>query len=140
LRSSFLRAISAAFSSFVIPTLLGTGAACGEGDNAVGDAEPSLSAGDPSGVDRGLDDGESAATRAGRAVCAECVRAGVAVNATPGDDVSSVTGMGTGGGAGSSNAPHGSSSSAVPPQPAPTALRPADCDGALSNASAAVID
>lgn len=107
----------------------------------MGNAAPSLSAGDASGVVRGLGDGESAATRAGRAVCVEGVRAGVAINAAAGDDVSSVTGMGTAGGAGSSNAPHGSSSSAVLPQPAPTALGPPpDCTGALSNASAAVID
>lgn len=134
LRSSFLRAISAAFSSFDIPSLLG--AARGEGDNAVGNAAPSLGAGDANGVDRGLVDGVSAAMREGRPACVEGVRAGLTVN--EGDDVSSVTGMGTAGGAGSSNAPHGSSSSTVPPQP-PTALRRLDGAGALSNASIAMM-
>lgn len=47
-----------------------------------------------------------------------------------GGDVSSVTGIGTGGGAGSSNAPHGSSSSAATPHPAPE-----DSKCALSNSS-----
>jgi len=124
LRSSFLRAISAAFSSFVIPSLLG--AACGDGDDVLGKTAPSLSAGDANGVARGLEDGVSAAMRDGRARGAECVRPGLSVSVAD-DDVSSVTGMGTGGGAGSSNAPHGSSSFAVPPQPALG-------EGALSNA------
>ncbi len=86
----------------------------------------SLGTGDADGIVRGLaaeGEGESAATRAGRAAC---MRAGVAMVGA--GDVSSVTGIGTGGGAGSSNAPHGSSSSAVPPQ--------LGCAGALSNASA----
>jgi len=62
LRSSFLRAISAAFSSFVIPAVLGADA--GE---TTGDVARSLTAGEASGVPRGLGEGESAATREGRA-------------------------------------------------------------------------
>ena len=102
----------------------------------MGNAAPLLGAGDANGVDRGLVDGVSAAMREGRAGCVEWVRAGLTAN--EGDDVSSVTGMGTGAGAGSSNAPHGSSSSAVPPHP-PTALRRLDGAGALSNASIVVV-
>lgn len=67
------------------------------------------------------------------------VRAGVAtdVGGVAGTgDVSSVTGIGTGGGAGSSKAAHGSSSSDAPDQPIPTALGPPDSGGALSNSSA----
>jgi hypothetical protein len=137
LRSSFLRAISAAFSSFVIPAVLRTDA--GE---ATGDIARSLGAGDARGVTRGLGEGESAPTREVRAELAARVRAGAATDADAGaggdsgGDVSSVTGIGTGGGAGSSNAAHGSSSSAAPPQPTPTALGPADSAGALSNSSA----
>ena len=69
----FLRAISAAFF-FVIPTLLGSGA---RGDNGVGNAAKSFGSGDSSGVARGLEDGESAKTRASRAVCAVDVRADI---------------------------------------------------------------
>lgn len=113
MRSSFLRAISAAFSSFVIP------ATC--------DVARSLAAGDAGGVPRGLREGESVATRE--------VRAAEKVAGTVGD-VSSVTGIGTGGGAGSSNAAHGSWSSDAPCQPTPTALTPPESAGALSNSSA----
>ena len=106
LRSSFLRAISAAFSSFVMPTL-------GEACNGVGAPPSLLGAGDANGVDRGLVDGVSAVIRDGRASCCAgwvCVRAaGLSVSVEDDADVSSVTGMGTGGGVGSSNAPHGSS-------------------------------
>jgi len=139
LRSSFLRAISAAFSSFVIPAVLWTNP--GE---ATGDVARSLGAGDANGVPRALGEGESAPTREGRAALAARVRAGAATGADAGagedsgGDVSSVTGIGTGGGAGSSNAAHGSSSSAAPPQPTPTALGPADSAGTLSNSSARV--
>jgi len=52
-----LHAISAASSSFVIPTLLGTGADCGKMQWAV---LPSLAAGNASSVARRLEDGESA--------------------------------------------------------------------------------
>src|SRR5258707_1213412 len=134
LRSSFLRAISAAFSSFVIPAVLGTDA--GE---ATGDIARSLGAGDASGVASGLEEDESAPTREVRAALAARGRAGAANDADAragedsGGDVSFVTGIGTGGGAGSSKAAHGSSSSAAPPQPTPTALGPADSAGALSN-------
>ena len=61
MRSSFLRAISAAFSSFVIPALLDTDA--GE---ATGDVARSFVAGEASGVPRGLGDGDSAVIREGR--------------------------------------------------------------------------
>jgi hypothetical protein len=107
-----------------------------------GDVPRSFGTGDPSGVIRGLAEGESALIREGRAASAGRVREGAAADAEvrtgSGGDVSSVTGIGTGGGAGSSNAPHGSSSSPVPPQPIPTALGPADSAGALSNSSADV--
>jgi hypothetical protein len=67
-------------------------------------------------------------------------RAGVTTDARgvagTGGDVSSVTGIGTGGGEGSSKAAHGSSSSDAPGQPIPTALEPPDPGGALSNSSA----
>lgn len=68
------------------------------------------------------------------------IRAGVTTDAGgvagTGGDVSPVTGIGTGGGAGSSNAAHGSSSSDAPRQLIPTALAPLDSAGALSNSSA----
>jgi hypothetical protein len=103
-----------------------------------GDVARSFVAGEASGVTRGLGEGESAATREGRAWVTS-VRAGVTTDAGgvagTGGDVSSVTGIGTGGGAGSSNAAHGSSSSDAPRQPIPTALAPPDSAGALSNSS-----
>ena len=102
-----------------------------------GDVARSCVAGDASGVTRGLGERKSAATREGRAWVTS-VRAGVTTDAGgvagTGGDVSSVTGIGTGGGAGSSNAAHGSSSSDAPRQP-PTALAPPDSAGALSNSS-----
>ena len=106
MRSSFLRAISAAFSSFVIPTL-------GEACNGVGAPPSLLGAGDANGVDRGLVDGVRAAIRDGRASCCAVWEfgraAGLSVSVEDDAEVGSVTGMGTGGGVGSSNAPHGSS-------------------------------
>jgi hypothetical protein len=91
----------------------------------LGNIAPSLGAGDANGVDRGLVEGVSAVIReldesraGGAARCVRVVAAGLSVNT---GDVSSVTGMGTDGGAGSSNAPQGSSSG-----------------GALSNASISV--
>jgi hypothetical protein len=129
LRSSFLRAISAAFSSFVIPAVLGA-----DGGEATGDVAGSLTAGEAGGVPRGLREGESAVIREGRAAS---VRAGVTTDTGgvtgAGGDVSSVTEIGIGVGAGSSNAAHGSSSSDAPRQP--TALVPPDSAGALSNSS-----
>ena len=69
-----LTAFSVAFSSHVIPTLLGTGTvltqSVGEDDNAMGGMPPSLAA---SGG--GLEVGESAITRAGSAGFLEHVRA-----------------------------------------------------------------
>jgi len=62
LRSSFLRAISAAFSSLVIPAVLG-----GDAGEATGDVARTLVAGEAWGVPRGLGEGESAATREDRA-------------------------------------------------------------------------
>jgi len=91
---------------------------------ATGDVARSLGARDPSGVARGLED-ESAPTRGVRAALATRVRAGAATDADAGvgvdsgGDVSSVTAIGTGGGAGSSNAAHGSSSSVGLPEPTP---------------------
>ena len=85
----------------------------GEACNGVGAPPSLLGAGDANGVDRGLVDGVSAAIRDGRASCCagwECVRAaGLSVSVEDDAEVSSVTGMGTDAGAGSSNAPHGSS-------------------------------
>ena len=70
----------------------------------------------------------------------ESVLAGVTIDAEgvdgTGGDVRSVTGIGTGGGVGSSNAAQGSSSSDAPRQPTPTALVPPDSASALSNSSA----
>jgi len=124
LRSSFLRAISAAFSSFVISAVLWTD----PGEATGGDAR-SLGAGDANGVARGLGGGESARTREGRATLAERVRAGAATDAdaevgeVSGEDVSPVIEIGTGGGAGSSNATH----VLIAVSAHPTALGPADC-------------
>ena len=69
LRSSFLRAISAAFSSLVIPAVIGANP--GE---VTRDIARSLGAGDANGVTRGLGEGESAPTREGCAVLAARVR------------------------------------------------------------------
>ena len=109
---------------------------------APGDIARSLGAGDASGIAHGLGEGDSAATREDLLTWVASVRAedAVDVGASPagdsGGDVSSVTGIGTGGGAGSSKAPHGSSSSGVSPQLIVTALGPLDPAGALSNVSA----
>lgn len=115
---------------------------CTDAGETTGDIARSLAAGDASGVPRGLGEGESARTRDGRAAWLESIVAGVTSSvegvAGTGGDVSSVTGIGTGGGAGSSNAAHGSSSSDALCQPTPTALVPPDSTGALSNSSAGV--
>jgi len=76
LRSSFLRASSAAFSSFVIPAVFGTD--LGE---ATGDIARSPTPGDASGVASGLGEGESAPTCKIRAALAARVRAGAATDA-----------------------------------------------------------
>ena len=120
LRSSLLRPTSATFSSFVIPAVLGT-----EAGDVTGDVAHTLGAGDASGVARRLGEGESVPTREVRTKLATRVRAGDAMgaNAEAGEKasrgVSSVTGIGTDGdpGAGSSNAAHGFSPPAAPPQP-----------------------
>jgi hypothetical protein len=101
---------------------------------AAGDAARSLGAGDANGVARGLEGGDNIVTRGAFPTGVRSVRAGDAIDGGGGPvgidgDVSSVTGIGTGGDTGSSNAPQGSSLSAVAAQP------PAMAFDALSNAS-----
>ena len=76
LRSSLLRPISAAFSSFVISAVLGT-----EAGDVTGDVAHTLGAGDASGVARRLGEGESVPTREVRIKLATRVRAGDAMGA-----------------------------------------------------------
>jgi hypothetical protein len=117
--------------------VLGAGKAATE---AAGDAARSLGAGDASGVARGLEEGDSIATRGVFPTRVGSVRAGDAADGGGGPvgidgGVSSVTGIGTGEDTGSSNAPQGSSLSAASAQAPAVALELLDSAGALSNTS-----